>query len=314
MKIHPYPGYEFHTNFSEYMEAASSDKERSELSSKMMHYLTDYSLPEGMTMEDIQIPGPEDGVELTLRIYRPAGIPEPSPVIMEVHGGGWFSGDLDIDNSRAIFLAEHTPCVVVGVEYRLASDKIHFPQPLIDCLTAWNYIQTFADELRIDPKRMGMHGTSAGASLIAGLSLYIRDHGMHAPVLTALNCPLLTDHRMNSAIQLGFGPGAEPAGYTKDAERIYYPEMDGRTPSYYAFPLYCQDLSQLNPHLVIAAEYDSLRDHGIEYAVRLMAAEVPCELTVAPRVAHGFCVVDEPYTEYVQMGVCQSFRREFGLL
>ena len=60
-------------------------------------------------------------------------------------------------------------------------------------------------------------------------------------------------------------------------------------------------------------EYDPLRDEGLEYAARLLMNRVPCEISCAPRVTHGFCVVDEPLTRYVHRGIAASLRREFGM-
>ena len=65
--------------------------------------------------------------------------------------------------------------------------------------------------------------------------------------------------------------------------------------------------------LGIVAEYDPLRDEGLEYATRLLMNRVPCEISCAPRVTHGFCVVDEPLTRYVHRGIAASLRREFGM-
>ena len=51
---------------------------------------------------------------------------------MDVQGGGFVGGNLDIDNYRCIALATGTPAIVVSVDYRLAaSGGVHFPQPLI---------------------------------------------------------------------------------------------------------------------------------------------------------------------------------------
>ena len=50
----------------------------------------------------------------------------------------------------------------------------------------------------------------------------------------------------------------------------------------------------------MVGEYDTLRDDGINYAVRLLQTGVPCEMVVAPRVGHGFCVVDHPQMEITE--------------
>ena len=315
MTLKPFPGYEDHVKAGAIdFNPDATPQEREALKKKQEEWLHTWNLPDTMTMEDMEIDGPDKGQKLTLRVYRPDNLPENSPAILEVHGGGFVAGSLEIDNRRCIFLAEHTPCVVIGVDYRLASKDIHYPKPLEDVICAWQYIQDHAKELKVDPERVAMHGTSAGANLIAGASLYLRDHGMHMPSLTILNCPALYDFNLPSADQLGFGPGVDHLGYTERVDHIYYDKADGYPPPYYAFPLYCRNLHHLNPHYIVAAEYDSLRDHGVVYAQRLMAAGVPCDLLVAGRVDHGFCVVDVPFTHHVMKGCVFALQREFGLL
>ena len=110
------------------------------------------------------------------------------------------------------------------------------------------------------------------------------------------------------------------AAYCPDVEDALSPpftyagDLDGRMPSYYAFPGYCPSFEQLGPHAIVVAEYDSFRDEGLAYAVELMKAGVPCELMVAPRVGHGFCTVDEELTQMVHKMMCYSLRREFGMI
>ena len=127
-------------------------------------------------MEDITIDGPDEGRKWCFG-FTDRRTHRKSPVVMEVHGGGWVGGSLEIDNYRCVELAKRTPCVVIGVDYRLADSEVCYPKPLMDCYTALNYIYDHADELGIDHTKIALHGTSAGANLVAGLALYVRDFG-----------------------------------------------------------------------------------------------------------------------------------------
>lgn len=307
MKLAPYPGYENHV--AAYLGGPTGEKVPME---EIQKSILAYEAAPGTTMEDRMIPGAENGPELSIRIITPAGLPEAAPVVIDFHGGGWVSGNHDIDNFRNLALAEGTPCIVVSVEYRLCVDDVRFPAPLEDAVAAYRWVAAHAAEFGGDPERIAINGTSAGGNIAAGLQLWLRDHRVEPqPRLTVLNCPVLKLGTSNAKRQFGI-LGDEEAPFADDVDYQYLP-ANGEAPSYYAFPGYCPDLFKLSPTMIVVAEYDPLRDDGIEYATRILAAGSPCELIVAPRVTHAFCVVDKPLTHWVHNGICSSLRREFGM-
>lgn len=310
MKVHatdlfPYPGYEQNVRNNLNTDAGGKIS-----MAEIQSQIKAYALAPGTTMKDIEIPGTEADQTLRLRVITPAGPEHPSPVIMDIHGGGFVSGNLDIDNYRNVYLAEHTPCITVSVEYRLASRQLPFPAQLMDCHTAFLWLREHADEIGGDRNRIGVHGTSAGGNLAAALALYLRDSDEAAPSLTVLNCPDLDMRVTNSKEQLG--TLGLPTSFANSPQAIYV-NANGQPLSYYAMPGLCTNLSGLGPHMVVTAEYDPLRDEGMEYAMRLLHDKVPCAVIQAPRVSHGFCVVDQPLTHWVHRGICAAFRREFGM-
>ena len=311
MKTAVYPGYEYHLNL--YQIIAHGTEEEQEAAREFQRKsISEYTKPDDLTMEDIVISG-GDGQPMTVRIYKPGNLPDHAPVILEVHGGAWIGGSLDIDNYRCIALAAGTPAIVVGVDYRLSEPGgVHFPQPLMDCYAALVWIKEHIGELGGDPERIALHGTSSGANLCAGLALYARDHCGPELSLVVLNCPVLGLKNTHSKLQYPQFT-LNNAAKREAPEAIYLGGYDGGQPSYYAFPAFCQDLEDLPAHYIIVGEYDTLRDDGLEYAMRLMETGVSCELQTAPRVGHGFCVVDHPLTHWIHKGICASLRREFGM-
>ena len=311
MNVKTYPGYEYHLNLY-HIIAHGTLEEQAAARDAQRRYISEYTKPEGFEIKDISISG-GDGQPMTLRIYTPANLPQKAPLVLEVHGGGFVGGNLDIDNYRCIALASGTPAIVVSVDYRLSVlGGVHFPQPLMDCYAALQWIHVHAPELGGDPERIALHGTSAGCNLCAGLALYVRDHKGPKLSLVTINCPVLGLENTYSKHQNAqFALGQDEKSDAPEA--VYLGGYNGEQPSYYAFPAYCRDLEGLSPHYIIVGEYDTLRDDGLAYAMRLLQTGIPCELQIAPRVGHGFCVVDHPLTRWVHKGICASMRREFGM-
>ncbi|MCD8052881.1 MAG: alpha/beta hydrolase [Lachnospiraceae bacterium] len=314
MKQTPFPGYDNH--FKSQLRDVEDTPELIAARQAQGKALMTWTVPEGLKMEDRAIDGPDEGQKLNIRIYTPAGLPAKAPAILDIHGGAWVGGNLDIDNARCIALATRTQAIVVSVEYRLCgTGEFHFPQPLMDCYTAYKWILANAEEIGCDGQ-VGLHGSSSGGNLSEGLALYLRDHKEQAPALTVVNCGCLSNsfnefYSFQQNYNLRMGPDEKAAG----AENAYLGGYNGTSPSYYAFPLLTPDVGGLGAHMIITAEYDTLRDDGLKYAMRLLKAGVPTELLSAPRSCHCFtCVPDHPYTNLVHDMIAMSFRREFGLL
>ena len=141
-ELYPYPGYEDHVKMN-----IQTDEGGKVSMEELQAQIKAYKLGEGTTMRDFEIPGVEEGTTLKLRVITPANAPKPSPVVLDIHGGGFVSGNLDIDNYRNIAIAEATPCIVVSVEYRLATRELPFPAQLMDCHQAYLWLTRHAAEI-----------------------------------------------------------------------------------------------------------------------------------------------------------------------
>jgi len=111
---------------------------------------------------------------LSLDVYRR---PDASgcPVIIWVHGGGWRRGDKvgqALDNK--LRLAGDMGAVLVSVNYRLVNDAGDVVWPVMgnDVAAAVAWVLDHADDLGIDPGRVVLMGHSAGAHLVAIVSVH----------------------------------------------------------------------------------------------------------------------------------------------
>ncbi len=283
---------------------------------KAQELLRVFHKPEGLSIEDRTVPGINGAPDIEIRIFKPDHEPEdePLPMIMDIHGGGFTSGDYDMDSNRIAYLAMNIPALVVALNYRLAPEHI-FPAALDDCRAVWQWMYDHAEKMGGDRERMGLFGTSAGGNLCAGLAFYIRDHGGPKISFNAMNVPAIGFGPTLSAEQMRYGAPVLCGDNLSSAFVEYVGGFNGQIPSYYAIPNLAIDYSNLPPSLIIVAEYDPLRDEGLKYARSLMKDAVPVELYMMPRVGHGFDAVnDAPMTRWIRDGLVLSFQREFGML
>ena len=108
-----------------------------------------------------------DGVSLLGDLYLPA-TGGSHPAMLFIHGGGFARGSkAGYGNTWGPYLAARG-YVVFAIDYRLSKPtQTTWPQALLDCKAAVQYLRGNAAALGIDPDRIGVGGDSAGAALAA---------------------------------------------------------------------------------------------------------------------------------------------------
>ena len=245
----------------------------------------------GIVIRDREVPGPAGAPPVPVRVYSP-GASEGAgsrPALLDIHGGGFVAGSLDMEHAFAVHVARKLDAVVVTVEYRLAPEH-PFPAGLEDCYAALCWLHDDAAALGVDTRRVAVGGQSAGGGLSAAVALLARDRGGPPLCFQFLGIPEL-DHRLETASMRAFVD--TPMWHRPNAElswRFYLgPDPDGVSP--YASPAIATDLRGLPPAYVTTMEFDPLRDEGIFYALRMMEAGVSVELHTFPGTFHGSATV-----------------------
>ncbi len=120
-------------------------------------------LPPGVRwLRDLEyVPGGHERQKLDL--YLPEMASGPLPVIVWVHGGGWYEGNKDW--RRAVPLVPKG-YAVANINYRLSQHAV-FPAQLEDCKAAVRWLRANAKKYGLDPDHIGAWGTSAGGHLVA---------------------------------------------------------------------------------------------------------------------------------------------------
>jgi acetyl esterase/lipase len=111
-----------------------------------------------------------DGVALLGDLYAPDGN-GPFPALVAVHGGGWQQGSRSSYRHWGPYLAARG-YALFAVDYRLCkANQKSYPEAVHDVRAAVQYLRGSAQALKLDPKRIGLTGDSAGAHLAALVAL-----------------------------------------------------------------------------------------------------------------------------------------------
>lgn len=116
-----------------------------------------------VAMEELTVTWAKPGMDLLATIYRPKSSAKPLPVLIDVHGGAWGSGDRTGDALYSAALAK-TGLIVVSIDFR-QSPAFKHPTGSADVAAAVRYVRLNAKTLNADTNRIGFIGSSSGAHL-----------------------------------------------------------------------------------------------------------------------------------------------------
>ena len=256
-----------------------------EMSIKASEAMGSFPPNERVARKDYWIPV-LDG-ETHIRVYRPIAAKGPLPAMIWFHGGGMMFASMEVDVPLCERFADEVGCIAISVEYRLAPEN-PYPAAINDCYATLVWAKENAEEIGVDAACIGIGGESAGGLLAAATALLARDRRGPAVVFQLLAYPVI-DNRSDSPSMREFE--SIPTWNRMHNHWAWTHYLAGQSVEdidCYAVPARATDLSGLPPALIQVGELDTLRDEGIDYAVRLMQAGVSTELHVYPAVYHGW--------------------------
>lgn len=228
--------------------------------------------------------------DIPVRVFHPKEKRHEDALVF-VHGGGWVTGNIDTYTTTCINMAELTGRVVYSVNYRLAPEH-PYPAGLEDCYQVIDVLLNHLELTRLaNASKLTLIGDSAGANLIAAVSLKLRDEGKIVPAKQILLYPVTYwDHTENSPFESirtnGYDYGLT-AKKMQEYMELYSPDLEIRQSAYIS-PLMAFDLSRQPDTLIITAEFDPLRDEGEAYGEKLQSAGNHVVIHRIKETVHGF--------------------------
>jgi acetyl esterase/lipase len=231
--------------------------------------------------------GHKAGMALTFDVFTPAKDPNGAVVLFMV-SGGWYSHWAPPEKMVPAFLPLTTRGFTVVAVRHGSSPQFSIPEAVDDVRRAVRFVRYKADDLGIDPDRIGVYGMSAGGhlSLVLGTMGDDGDPKADDPVLRESS-------RVHAVVAF-----VAPSDITRMVWSAPHPDQQYKNfPALNLEPEKAEEVSPLShvssddaPALLIAGDKDTLVPitHSEEIHAAFQKANVPSRLSVVEGAGHGF--------------------------
>jgi acetyl esterase len=257
--------------------------------------------------EVVLIAGSQGEPRLEVRVHRPLNV-APKSAILHVHGGGMVLLSAAALDARMASLADRLGSIIVSVEYRLAPET-PFPGPLHDCVAAWHWMISQAENWGLSSAHCLISGDSAGGGLAAATCLYLRDSGGTMPARQILVYPMLD-------FQTGLGDDSDSdqrLGWNGANNQFGWRALLGDQPlpqgdrlGHYS-PAHAVSFAGLPPTWIGVGTIDLFLDENIRFAAALAQADGDVTLCTYKGAPHGFQTIASSVSQRFYRDYCAAF-------
>ncbi|KAF2163523.1 hypothetical protein M409DRAFT_26134 [Zasmidium cellare ATCC 36951] len=244
-----------------------------------------------------------DGSKIKLYVYRAKGS-DNVPAVLYIHGGGATILETTAKpHLRWLKSLALKGVVAIGVDFRNAwqpdGNHCQFPTGLNDCAAAVRYVHAHKKELGVS--KIIIQGESGGANLTLATALKANREGWSDIIAGVYGAVPFISGAYGWPIERKL---AElPSLVECDGYFLNIPGVDGMAQFYapkeedktnpLAWPYFAteQDLRGLPPHLLSMDELDPLRDEGMAYYRKLLAAGVRVTAEVNLGIVHATSLI-----------------------
>lgn len=229
------------------------------------------------------------------------------PCILDIHGGGWQARQVESDKPMMERLAERG-FVTALVAYRLSS-MAPYPAALHDCKAAIRHLRANARRYKIDPKRIGVMGGSAGGHLSGLLAMTSGKREFEGP---GPNPTYPSDVR--ACIVMAATQDLEAANRDKTSTNavVFFGASCAEKPEVYreASPI-AHVRAGVPPVLFIEGEKDSAKIGRPEMQEKLRSLGIETAVHTLPGAPHPFWM-SQPWLDQTVDLAAEFFKRHLG--
>lgn len=187
-------------------------------------------------------------------------------------GGGYVKLAIDHEGEDFAHWLNKQGITAIVLKYRMPNK--HMMVPLHDGQEAIKYVRQHAEELDIDPDKIGVAGFSAGGHLAASVSNHLTEEGVSSkPNFSILYYPVIS-MRENAHP----GSMSELLGDNPTSENIEYFSLE-------------KQVTAETPPTIIFASYDDQTvsvENSLDYYQALLDKNIEASLYVFPKGGHGW--------------------------
>lgn len=227
-----------------------------------------------------------DGSGLKVATMTPHGLAKPAPALIYYHGGGFAITYAPLHLQNCARYANEASCIVVFVDYRLMP-RYPFPGGFDDCYAALEWVVRQATSLGIDSNRIAVGGDSAGGALAAGVAQKARDQQLINLCAQFLVYPVLDNSCSTPSATDFIDVPLWNAVSNRYMWEVYLSRYPNNEVPAYAAPGHGQ-LHNLPLSYVETAEFDPLRDEGMNHASALQQSGVEVIVNPTRQTVHGY--------------------------
>ncbi|WP_438480067.1 alpha/beta hydrolase [Oleiharenicola lentus] len=216
----------------------------------------------------------------TVTVYRPARAAHRGAAIVLIPGGGYQFVVIDREGHQLARYFQQQGITAIVLKYRLPTGETPegptLPLPQQDALAAIQYARSHALEWGIDPKRVGVIGSSAGGHLAGSMAVLGDASAGSRPDFIGLLYPVVTFKAPHA--HAGSRKNLIGASATPEKVREYSLETRAK--------------AGMPPHFLVHARDDTVvpYQNSEMLAAALQQAGVPVELRLINTGKHGFAL------------------------